>query len=172
MPDKFDLNRLTDKQRRFCEEYMVDNNGTQAAIRAGFAKESAKQTAHRFKKHKVVQEYIEYLMDQAARRNDVSVDYVLSNLKEVAQRCLQAEPVLDREGNHTGEYRFDSSGANKALELIGKHLKMFTDKVEATGKDGGPLYSELTDEQVNARINELLKQSGITGIIGITEKAS
>lgn len=54
---------------------------------------------------------------------------------------MQAEEVKDREGNSTGEYKFDSSSAIKANELIGKHLGLFSEKVkhEHTGAEGGPI---------------------------------
>lgn len=76
------------------------------------------------------------LQDEFKERNIISVEYVLNGIKEVAERCMQAEPVMIRRGNEmveSGEYKFDSSGANKAFELLGKHLKMFTDKVEHSG---------------------------------------
>jgi len=73
----------------------------------------------------------------------------LNSLKSVADRCM-------------GE-RLDSSGANKSLELLGKHLKLFTEKVELTGKDGGPMQIEnLTNEELDAKIAELTGRLGIT----------
>lgn len=45
---------------------------------------------------------------------------------------MQSIPVFDREGNPTGEYRFDSNGALKGLELVGKHLAMWTERYEFT----------------------------------------
>lgn len=77
------------------------------------------------------------LQENLAMRNTVSVEWVLNNLKEVVERCMQAEPVLIRDGDEwieSGEYQFAHSGANKSLELIGKHLGMFTDKLEHSGK--------------------------------------
>jgi hypothetical protein len=44
---------------------------------------------------------------------------------------MQAEPVRDKDGNPTGEYRYDGAVANKALELLGRHLGMFADKSHA-----------------------------------------
>lgn len=54
---------------------------------------------------------------------------------------MQAKEVRDSKGNGTGIYVFDSKGANRSLELIGKHLGMFVEKKEITGKDGGPLVA-------------------------------
>ena len=49
---------LTDKQKRFCEEYLIDLNATQAAIRAGYSPKTAEQTASRLLRNVNVQEYI------------------------------------------------------------------------------------------------------------------
>ena len=58
---------------------------------------------------------------------------------------MQAQPVLTPAEEETGEYRFDSSGANKATELIGRHLAMFTDKVQT--EVSGTLQTGLTLEE-------------------------
>lgn len=67
---------------------------------------------------------------------------------------MTAEPVLDREGEPTGEYRFDSSGAARGLELLGKHLQMFTDKikVEKINVDLNA-YADLTDKELTMKAN-------------------
>jgi len=99
------------------------------------------------------------LQENLAERNILTVEWVLNNLKEVAERCLQQEPVMIRQGNEmveSGEYQFAYAGANRSLELIGKHLGMFTDKMELTGKDGGPIkYEDWTREERQKRIAEL-----------------
>ena len=60
----------------------------------------------------------------------MSVDWVLPMLKENAERAMQVRPVLDIRGQATGEYSWDGNVANRALELIGKHLGMFVEKRE------------------------------------------
>jgi phage terminase small subunit len=49
------MNRLTDKQQRFCQEYIVDMNATEAAVRAGYSAHTAKQQGHRLLKYPCVQ---------------------------------------------------------------------------------------------------------------------
>lgn len=121
---------LNAKQARFAQEYLVDLNATQAAIRAGYSEKTAKSQGSRLLTNADVQAAIAAGREKLAERVQVSQEWVLKNLVAVAERCMQAEPVLDREGNPTGEYQFAHAGANKALELVGKHLKMFTDKSE------------------------------------------
>jgi phage terminase small subunit len=72
---------------------------------------------------------IQELMSKRSKKVEINGDWVLSKLKQVAERCMQEEPVM-AQGEPTGEFKFDSSGANKALELIGKHHKLFTDKID------------------------------------------
>lgn len=133
---------LTDKQIRFCEEYMIDLNATQAAIRAGYSEASARQiAADNLSKHDI-QEYIANLRADISGKLNLSAEWVLQRLKDISDRCTQAEPVLIRNNDGelvpSGEYKFDSSGANKATELIGKHLGMFGDKLDVSSK-GQPL---------------------------------
>ena len=82
-----------------------------------------------------VSQRIDELIEQLRIKNTLTVEWVLGNLKEVTERCLVQEPVMIRKGNEmveSGEYTFQANGANKSLELIGKHLGMFIEKVDTT----------------------------------------
>jgi phage terminase small subunit len=120
---------LTDKQERFCQEYLIDLNGTQAAIRAGYSERSAKEEASRLLTKDNIQQRIKELQEQISLRLEITQDWVLKRFKDISDRCMTAEPVMikDGEGNwvESGEYQFDSSGANKATESIAKHLGFF-----------------------------------------------
>lgn len=122
--------KLSQRQKKFIAEYPKDCNGTQAAIRSGYAKESANVAGSRLLANDNISKPIKEKLQSLADKVGISTEYVLQGLKEVSERCRQAEQVLDREGNPTGEYKFDSSGANKSLELLGKHLKIFGDEKE------------------------------------------
>ena len=117
----------------FCREYIIDLNATQAAIRAGYSEKTAKDIGCENLAKPNIAERIQTLFNERAEKAEISAEWVLNNLKSVAVRCMQEEPVMVKGDNGmepSGEYKFDSSGANKSLELIGKHLKLFTDKVE------------------------------------------
>jgi phage terminase small subunit len=135
---------LTGKRRRFVDEYLVDLNGAQAAIRAGFAKGSAKQTADKLLKVPEIADAVAAGIAERAKRTEITQDWVLERLKEVAERSLQHEPARDAEGNIVGDYSFQHAGANRALELLGKHLGMFRDRVELGGPNGGPIETDNT----------------------------
>lgn len=126
---------LIPKQQKFVDEYLIDLNATAAYKRAGYAAEgkSAENAASRLLGTVGVRKAIQQAMDARAKRVEVSQDYVLRTITETIERCKQAEPVLDREGKETGEYRFDANAVLKGAELLGKHLKMFTDKTELSG---------------------------------------
>lgn len=156
---------LTAKHRRFVTEYLKDQNATQAAIRAGYSKKTAEVQGCRLLRNVQIRAAVDKALQTAAERVGITNEYVLNGLKEVVQRCMQREPVMifdrvNKEMVHktievkdekTGEFReegvweFDSMGANKALELLGKHLKLWTEKHEHTGKDGAPLTVTLVN---------------------------
>lgn len=143
--------KLTDKQTAFVREYLVDLNATQAAIRAGYSERTASRIGPQLLGKTWVREAIEKAQAKRARRVEVTQDYVLSNLVEVVERTMQRAPVTDRKGGQVTDeegravWTFDAKGASKALELLGKHLGIFTDKVKAevSGPGGGPVASEI-----------------------------
>jgi len=136
-------NKLTPKQAMFVDEYLKDLNASQAAVRAGYSKKNCGKISGELMAKTHIQREIARRRQDRVRRLELDQNYVIGNLMEVADRCLQHEPVFDKEGNPTGEYQFREQGAIRALELLGKHLALFTDKHEVTGRDGGPI--ELAD---------------------------
>lgn len=142
--------KLTAKQEMFCREYLKDLNGAQAAVRAGYSPESAKEIASENLTKPNVLEYVQSLMAERIERTKIDADYVINSIHEITERCKQAIPVIV-DGQPTGEYRFEPNAALKGCELLGKHLKLFTDKVEASGPNGSPL--ELTVRYVSGNNN-------------------
>jgi Phage terminase, small subunit len=155
---------MTPKQEAFVREYLIDLNATAAYKRAGYqAKGNAAEVeAHRLLRNPKVAEFIQAAMNERAKRTEITADYVLFGIKEVAERCLEREPVMVGRGEDRSQliddqgryvFQFDAAGANKAFELLGKHLKLFTDKTEISGPGGGPVkidMSNLTPEQLAA----------------------
>ena len=77
-----------------------------------------------------VKEFINSVKAAVASEVQVDAAWVLRQAVKVHERCMQAEPVIDSEGGSTGEFKFEHSGANKALEIIGKcvDVQAFVDK--------------------------------------------
>ena len=115
------MSELEERQKIFCNEYLVDFNGTQAAIRAGYSKKTANEQASRLLAKVNVQTYLKQLIEKRNERTKITQDEVIADIIKVKDRCMQNEAVLDKEGNETGIYKFDSNGANKALDMLMKH---------------------------------------------------
>lgn len=141
---------LTPKQEAFVAEYLIDLCATQAAIRAGYSARTAGRNADRMMKNDEIRKAITAAQVSRSRRVEVTADYVLRNLTEVVERCLQRAPVMtmqggevvqvtDDDGRHV--WKFDAKGANGALNLLGQHLGLYTKKLEHSGdvKVGGVL---------------------------------
>jgi phage terminase small subunit len=111
---------LTPRQQRFAEEYIVDCNATQAAIRAGYSPVGAEQYGHILLEKTQVSAAIQLALHEKAERTQITGDMVLYKLWQL--------------GNSA-----DGHVAVKALELVGKHLRMFPDRHEISGRDGNPI---------------------------------
>lgn len=125
---------LTPKQSRFVDEYLIDLNATAAYKRAGYKAQGhvAEVSASEILSKPEVAKSIQKAMTK--RSDDLGIDakYVLTTIKDTIERCSQAVPVRNADGE-TGEYKFDAAAVLKGAELLGKHLKMFTDKTEVSG---------------------------------------
>lgn len=138
---------LNAKQQRFVQEYLLDLNATQAAIRAGYSEKTAKQIGSRLLTNVDVAAAVEAQQTKRAEAAELSAEWVIERIRENAMRALQAEPVYDREGKPTGEYTYQGSVANRALELLGKHMGMFSDNLNIRQPDG-PLQVNVTHKVV------------------------
>jgi len=155
-PSKDGKKKLTPKQAVFVKEYLIDLNATQAAIRAGYSEKTAKEIAAENLTKPNISEAIQAGMAERSKRTEITADYVLTTIVETIERCKQEiEPVYAGRGEDrefTGEFTFDSGAVLKGCELLGKHLKLFTDKVEHAGANGGPIQSvtALTNDPIEA----------------------
>ena len=140
---------LSPKQQRFVEEFLIDLNATQSAIRAGYSEKTAAVIGAENLTKPYIQKAIQEARNKLTERTEITQDYVLTNIKKVIERCMQQEAVQARDGSPLlvegpeGDlaclFEFKETGALKGLELLGKHLGMFKDKIELTGKDGSSL---------------------------------
>ncbi len=144
--------KLTAKQELFCKEYLIDLNATHAAIRAGYSEKTASVIGHENLSKPYLAEYIAELKAKRNEKIEIDAAWVLKSLKKVHDRCMQEEAVKDRDGVPTGEYKFEHSGANKALELIGRHtdVQAYKDRTEVRN-----INEDLSDEELEKRIAAL-----------------
>lgn len=146
---------MTKKQKRFVEEYLIDLNATQAAIRAGYSPDTAKSIGSENLTKPDIQARIAKVMAERSRRTGVNADRVVMELAKIA--FVNASDVIDAEtatlkpdaapedtaaiqsvkvktfGEDGLEREIKMADKLKALELLGKHLGMFKDKVELSG---------------------------------------
>lgn len=108
---------MTAKQEAFAIEYLKDKNATQAAIRAGYSKKTAASIAWELLERPDVKQFIGAKQEEALKNATVTVDGIVEQLKEIAANPLSKD-----------------SDRIRALELIGKYLGMFTEKVEMKGQ--------------------------------------
>lgn len=161
---------LTPKQELFCIEYLKDLNVTQAAIRAGYSERTARTIGTENMSKPAVRARIDAAKGERMERVQVDADWVVNRLVAVVERCMQAEPVMiftgkameqktDEEGR--GVYQFDSAGANKALETLGKHLPDFFGK-KAEGEGAAVIWNE-HKTYIDARSQHVHTHTGVTG---------
>lgn len=155
--------KLTDKQKRFIEEYLVDLNATQAAIRAGYSEKTAYSIGEENLKKPEIKRAIEEAQLNRSSRVQITQDDVIRMLIENIEKSSGTKRVVitqtrkseDGEfvGDDVAQFVYEPSSVNKALELLGKHLGMFKDKVELTGELNVEQKTELNLSGLS--INEL-----------------
>lgn len=127
---------LTEKQKRFCDEYLVDLNATQAAIRAGYSKKTARQTATENLSKPYIREYIDKRLKEKEAELIADQDEVLKYLTSVLRGESQStEIVVEGTGDGCSEARTIEKSPSekdrlKAAELLGKRYGLYTEKIE------------------------------------------
>ena len=128
--------KMTPKQQRFCDEYLIDLNATQAAIRAGYSKKTANRIATENLSKPVIKTYIAERMAEKESELIADQDEVLKYLTSVMRGNTQSEiVVVEGVGDGCSEARAmqkapDEKERLKAAELLGKRYGLYTDKVE------------------------------------------
>ena len=110
--------KLTPKQEKFVAEYLIDLNATQAAIRAGYSQKNAGKIGPELLGKTRIAEAIHRSMERRQERTEVTQDYVIAKLKEIA----------DKDASDYTESDLKYSSKLKALELLGKHTGAFEPK--------------------------------------------
>lgn len=111
---------LTERQERFCIEYVLNKgNASLAARRAGYSESGDEQEGYRLLRKADIIARIEELRAQSGVKTGANIEWLESMLVSAIERCAQKEPVRDNQGIPTGEYKFDSRGlASNAAILI------------------------------------------------------
>ena len=171
--------KLTPKQSRFIDEYLIDLNGTQAAIRAGYSVKVAREQAKENLTKPYIKDEVDKQIKDRQNRTQVTQDMVIEELKKVGFSDITNYIKYNKEGieiigtsSIDKEYTSVISSASetitkdgkrslqfklhdkiKSLELLGRHLAMFTDKHDLSSKDGS-----MTPTVLEIPINEWSKK--------------
>lgn len=102
------------------------------------------------------------LSNEILVKNKIDRHWVMSNMVKLAERCMQEEPVLDKDGNPTGVYQFDSAGAIKAVHLVGVELGMF--KKENTTININTQINQIPGDSLRSMVTTLAAE-----VLGVTD---
>lgn len=174
--------KLTAKRERFVSEYLIDLNATQAAIRAGYSEKTAEQIGYQLLQITSVAEQIAAGREKQAKRLEINADWVLKRLADEAEADINdiykedgsLKPVKEWpriwrtglisgiEAGPLGIQKVKLSERVRRLELIGKHMAVgaFVERMEHTGKDGGPIQTENVSDIEAARAIAFLLNEG------------
>ncbi len=147
-----DQAELTPKQKRFCQEYVIDLNGTQAAIRAGYSENSAQEIASENLSKPIVKSYVEKLQQEISKRTEITADMVVNEIaklafsnqqdyiedgndikdiskidrdKAAAVESIQTTTSTTKDGTTTVSVKIKQHSKVQALEQLAKHLGLY-----------------------------------------------
>lgn len=148
--------KLTPKQAEFVRQYLVDLNATQAAIRAGYSEKTANEQGARLLANVSVSQAIAAAQAKREQRTEITADRVVAELAKIAfadprelmewgpegvklkdsadlteEQAASVSEVSETTTKDGGSLRLKKHDKVKALELLGRHLGMFTDKVKS-----------------------------------------
>jgi len=112
------------QHQKFADAYLRLNSGTKAAIEAGYSVKTARVKASQLLCIEEIETYIEQQRIKLSEDAVVDAKWVQERFKAIADRCMTVEPVMVM-GEPTGEYKFDSAGANKATSELGKIIGVY-----------------------------------------------
>lgn len=116
---------MNPKHEKFIDRFIATGNASQAYVEAGYSPKGADAGSSRLLSVVSITQEVEARRIAIRERTVLNVNTLIDHLETIRNRCMQGEPVLDNEGQPTGEWKFDSKGALRAIEMIGKHLGMW-----------------------------------------------
>ena len=164
---------MNEKQEIFIREYLKDFNGTRAYKEAyGTDDKTSASNAWRLLRNADIQKAIQEQADKRLEKAEVDVEYIIGNIKEVIERCMQKKPVMyfdkvDKEykqetvmvehedGTKTNEgvWTFDCSNTLRGLELLGKYKNIFKENVDINVSTNGK-FDEICSQLGGDGLNE------------------
>jgi phage terminase small subunit len=168
---------LTIKEKLFVAHMLLTNNQSQSYIEAGFKGANIAGCASALARKPIIAKALAEARERKSVELGIDANYVLGGLKTVAERCMQAKPKLVGRGkiedgevitvqarDASGEllFEFDSTGANRSLELLGKHLGMFKNEVDINVKT----YQHFKDQESKYGFGDKINETNQKAISG------
>lgn len=125
------IDSLSERQRRFCEEYLVDLNATQAILRSGYNTKFPNRIAFQLMENPAVRIAIDGLRSERTKGADVTKDFVLQQIMRTIRKA-------EEDNNHNAVLR--------GTELLARHLGMFVERTEISGPDGAAIEYKKSEE--------------------------
>ena len=155
------MEKLTPRQKKFTEEYLIDLNATKAALRAGYSAKTSDKIGYQLLEKTRVKEALERAIRKREQRTEITQDMVVAQLAKIAfadirgivtweNGELRMRPSDDVDGTTIAEVTQTAVKLNdrmKALELLGKHLGMFKDKMDVSINGQVVFVDDLHDPQ-------------------------
>ncbi len=158
---------MTDKQKVFCDEYLIDLNATQAAIRAGYSEKTANRIGAENLSKLDIQNYIQKRLEEKEDALIAKQDEVLKTLTRIMRReeletvvvvCKKHKSHYDDNGKKviddieepvTVPIPTKVSDANKAAEMLGRYYSLFTDRTQVEGVSQIQIIDDIPNEGAN-----------------------
>ena len=144
------MTKMTLKQQRFADEYIITGNATQAAIKAGYSKKTAKVIANENLTKPYIKKYIDERLAQLESEKIASQQEVLSYLSSVMRGEMTEQTLrsVGESGQVIVEIDVGAKDRIKAAELLGKRYKLWTDKQEVTSNNVTEIVWDIPNEDV------------------------
>lgn len=125
---------MPEKVARFVAEYVIDLNGKQAAIRAGYSPRTAESQASRLLSNAKVKSAVASAKRKIASKLELTAEKVLADIERISNKAERSRQY---------------NAAIRGKQLLGQHLKLFTEKHEHGGIGGGPVQLQITDKEAD-----------------------
>ena len=143
---------MTEKQKRFADEYLKDLNATQAAIRAGYSKKTAYSIGFEILKKPEIKSYIERQLDKVHEETIADAKEVMGYLTSVMRGQSEADVVVvEGTGDGYSEAKLikkppDEKERLKAAELLGKRYGLFTERMQVEGNTAVTILDDIPSD--------------------------
>ena len=142
------IDSLTEKQRRFCEEFLIDLSATKAVLRAGYETAHPNKIGFQLMENPAIRIAIDGLRVQRSKTTDITKDFVLRGIQKAIRMAEEANNL---------------NALLRGHELLARHLGMFIERTEISGPDGKAIEHKKIEEDVadfTRAIASIAKRSG------------